>query len=770
MGGSFSPLIRLGLARAGALQQADSPASVCYVQGVTNPELQDAQTSSTASVPSGTPEDASSLDGGSEHVTSVETELADERRMTAWLQRELWLSEQRLTRSNIERERMLLRLDAIARSTSWIVTAPLRFVGRRLPRTARLVRRVGKVLIWTVTLRLPSELAARRTGRARVRVLEARDREETYENWVAAYDTFTKADLEEMDALAKSIEYRPLVSVLLPVYNTPARYLRQAIESVLAQRYENWELCIADDASTQKHVRSILAGYESHNPRIRVAFRSENGGISAASNAALGLARGELVALLDHDDTLRPHALLLAVREFARGDHVAWVYSDEDKIDKQGRRSGPYFKPDWNPALLLSQNYLCHLSVIRTELVREAGGFRSDFDGSQDWDLALRVTERLPREAVAHVPHVLYHWRAIPGSTAAGPEAKPYAIEAARRATEEHLRRVGTPGYVLPRHTHQRIRYLAPSRPLVSALVPSTGHPELLGPCVSGLLERTDYDELEVLVAVDEAAYGGSQAELMDWLESHERVRVVTVPEGPFNYAKTINHAAARADGELLLLVNDDVEVVDPGWLAIVVGYALQDRVGAVGTLLHYPDGTIQHAGMLLGAGGLAEILYNGRLPMTAGYLNRAQLPQDLSAIAGACMLVRREAFADVGGLDESFPVAYNDVDFCLRLQERKWRILYVPDAALVHHESASFGSYHHGREEAHQRDAARMLERWGATLEDDPMHNPNLALDATNPARLAFPPRVDYPWRTTGDGSAPDAHARADAQLVERS
>jgi GT2 family glycosyltransferase len=716
------------------------------VQGVTN-----AETEPTPPTPSGIAgDDAPTAGSDAERAAALEAELATERHLNAWLEREVWLAEARLTRSAIERERIQLRLDAIARSTSWLVTTPLRAVGRRIPRTARLLRRAAKVVAWTVTFQLPSKLRERRRGRAAAAALEWRRRNETYENWVAEYDTLTTADIEAIDELVKELDYQPLVSVLLPVCNTPARYLRQAIDSVLAQRYGNWELCIADDASTAKHVRKVLESYAARNPRIRVTYRAENGGISAASNSALELARGELTALLDHDDILRPHSLLLAVSEFARGDHIAWVYSDEDKIDKNGRRSGPYFKPDWNPELLLAQNYLCHLSVIRTALVREVGGFRTAFDGSQDWDLALRVTERVSPDAVAHVPHVLYHWRTIPGSTAAGPEAKPYAIEAARRATVEHLRRVGSPGYVLPRHTHQRIRYLVPRHPLVSVIIPSTGERDLLEPCVTGLLALTDYEELEVLVVVDEDETGERRHdEFLGRLEeAEERIRVVPGPAGPFNFSRSVNYAAARADGELLLLLNDDVEVVDPEWLEIAVGYVLQNRVGAVGMRLHYPDGTIQHAGMLVGAGGIAEILYRGRLPTIAGYLNRAQLPQDLSVVAGACMLVRRDAFEEVGGLDEAFPVAYNDVDFCLKLRDRGWRVLYVPDAQLVHHESASFGSYQERRAEDHDRDAERMVARWGAALDDDPMHNPNLALDATDPSRLAFPPRVSYPWR----------------------
>lgn len=687
-------------------------------------------------------------------AAQLRSTLEAERRVTAWLQRELWRREGRRTRSSIDATELEDQLDAIRHSTSWMVTAPLRAIGRRAPRLAAFLRRTVKVLHWTVTLRLPRELRRRRAGLAVVRELDRRRTEESYERWVEAYDTLTDADLERMDELARGLAYRPLVSVLLPVHDPPGRYLRRAIDSVLAQRYDRWELCIADDASSAPHVRAILASYERSDPRIRVVQRTSNGGIAAASNSALELARGELVAFLDHDDELRPHALLLAVTAFNEGEHVAWVYSDEDKIDAHGRRSGPYFKPDWNPALLLSQNYLCHLSVTRTELVREVGGLRSEFDGSQDWDLALRVTETLSPDAVVHVPHVLYHWRAIPGSAAAAPEAKPYAIEAARRATEEHLRRVGTPGYAVPVNTHQSIRFLLPERPLVSVIVPSTGDPDLLAPCVTGLLQGTDYEELEILVAVDEKALAGTKAELLDHLEEDERVSLLGIPSGPFNFARTVNRAAARANGELLLLLNDDVEVVDEDWLEIMVGYALQDRAGAVGARLLYPDGTIQHAGMLAGCEGVAEHLYKGRSAHISGYLNRARLPQDLSIVAGACMLVRREAFIELGGLDETFPVAYNDIDFCLRLRRDGWRVLYAPEATLVHRESASFGSYHAEREDEHRRDETRMRDRWGALLDDDPMHNPNLALDASDPSRLAFPPRVRYPWREP-DGSA---------------
>ena len=554
-----------------------------------------------------------------------------------------------------------------------------------------------------------------------------------------------------MKALDRSLTYRPLVSIVMPVYDPPERILREAIESVRAQVYESWELCIADDASSAPGVRAVLEEYARSDRRILVRFRSENGGISAASNSALELARGELVALLDHDDVLRPHALLLAVKTFGENPRTAFAYSDEDKIDEHGRRYGHYFKPDWNPALLLGQNYVCHFAVFRADLVRAAGGFRSEYDGSQDWDLALRVTETLPADAVAHIPHVLYHWRAIGSSAAASIDAKPYALDAGRRAVEDHLRRSGKQGYPLPVGLFQRVRYVLPSPPpAVTVIVASTGRSDLLEPCLQGLAHRTDYPRLEVLIALSDPAAEESVRALLRRLDPapFASARVLPVFSKPFNYAWTINQAAEQAKGELILMLNDDTEVLDGDWLQALVAHVVQERVGAAGALLLYPDGRIQHAGMLVGARGVAEHLYARRKPDILGYLGRAQLTQDVSVVAGTCMLVRRETFLELNGLDEAFPVCYSDIDFCLRLRQNGLRVLYVPEAALVHRETASFGSHQRGREAAHEQDVERIQSRWGSVLRDDPMHNPNLELDARDPSRLAFPPRVDYPWR----------------------
>lgn len=680
-------------------------------------------------------------------------EETDQSTAVEHLSRRLWRAEVQLTEARATIAESERRLDDVYRSTSWRVTGPLRLFtqGRRI---VPVLQRATKVVWWALTLQL------RRRLRERQAVIMDAEREEgtpaTYVEWVRQYDTLDASDLEALATLYERLEEPPLVSVLMPVFDAPADALRAAIESVRTQVYEHWELCIADDSTPESYVGRVLDEYERVDARVRVVRLSHNGGISAASNAALEIARGELVARLDHDDLLRPHSLLLSVLPFTVDPSVGFVYSDADRLDEEGRRSGHFFKPDWNPTLLLGQNYLSQLSVIRAELVTAAGGFRSAFDGSQDWDLALRVTELLPDEGIVHVPHVLYHRRTTTGSAAEGGDTKPRAADAARRATEDHLRRTGKRGYVLPVGDHQKVRFFVGSpTPQVSVVIPSTGRRDLLEPCIDGLLSRTAYDELEVLVAVDELAHEDPSTDgFLIELAARSRVQVVTYPTRPFNYALTVNEAVAQTASPLVLLLNDDTEVVYDDWLDAMVGYAQEERIGAVGGLLVYPDGTIYSAGMLVGARSIAEHRYHRRSATVSGYADRARLPQELTAVAGACLLVRRDAFDDVGGLDTSFPVAYNDVDFCLRLRQAGWRIVYVPDAVLVHHESASFETHQRGREVEHMLDAARMKQRWVDVLADDPMHNPNLELDASNPSRLASPPRVSYPWRRGEEAS----------------
>lgn len=552
-----------------------------------------------------------------------------------------------------------------------------------------------------------------------------------YADWVARYDTFLPADLGALAQRAARCPYKPLISIILPVYDTPERWLRSCLESVLGQAYPHWELCIADDASPAPHVRRTLDEYSRRDPRIRVSYRDHNGHIAEASNTALGMARGEFVAFLDHDDELRPHALLEFVELIATSPDTEFVYSDEDKLDGNGRRCQPYFKPDWNPDLLLSQNYVSHFSMIRTALVRAVGGFRAGYEGSQDHDLYLRCVECLDSARIAHVPRVLYHWRAVPGSTALERSAKDYAAKAGVRAVADHLSRTGSRATVeeLP-HGHYRIRWALPDPPpRVSIIIPTRDRLPLLRNCVESVLQHTRYPDIELVVVDNQSSEPGTLAYLDD-LRSSGRATVL-VHDAPFNYSAINNRAVSLCAGQVLCLLNNDIEVISGGWLEEMVGQALRPGIGAVGAMLYYPDDTIQHAGVILGLGGVANHVHVGQPAGFPGHGARALVAQNMTAVTGACMVVRRDAYEQVGGLDERLHVAFNDIDFCLRLREAGYRNLWTPFARLYHHESAS-----RGREDSDEKirrflgEVQFMEDRWGELLQRDPAYNCNFSLE----------------------------------------
>lgn len=561
-----------------------------------------------------------------------------------------------------------------------------------------------------------------------------------YADWVRRFDMVNEAKQDWMPRLA-ALSARPLISVLVPIYNTPERWLRRCLDSVIKQAYPNWELCIADDASTAPHVQRVLQEYASRDGRIRVVGRSENGHISAASNSALSLAKGEFVALLDHDDELRPHALLEIVEAINQEPGLVVIYSDEDKIDEKGRRFQPYFKPDWNPQLLLSQNYLCHLTVIRAEHVRAVGGFRVGFEGSQDHDLFLRCCKGLLDNQIRHVPKVLYHWRAIEGSTALERDAKDYASLAGVRAVREYVSDVVGATVEELLHGHYRVRWPLPSpAPKVSIIIPTRDKVELLQKCIDSIFERTKYPDFECIV-VDNQSSDPAALRYLRHIADRPGVRVLSY-DAPFNYSKINNWAAERADGSVLCLMNNDIEVISEDWLDEMTSHALRPDTGAVGAMLYYPDGTIQHAGVILGVGGVANHAYLGQPAGYPGHGARALVTQNLSAVTGACMVVRRSVYSEVGGLEERLSVAFNDIDFCLQLLEAGYRNVWTPHAQLIHHESATRGS--DDSKEKRQRFVAEvdyMHARWGPLLQADPAYNPNLALDDCS-AAYAYPPR----------------------------
>ena len=536
----------------------------------------------------------------------------------------------------------------------------------------------------------------------------------------------------EIDARLASLSPAPRVSVVVPVCDPDPAHLRECLRSVLEQSYRDVELCISDDASTSKNVQRVLAEIAQSDPRVRLHQRSERGHISAATNDALAMASGELVAFLDHDDVLPSHAILTMAEALAEAPEAVLAYSDEDKIDPRGRRAGPHFKPKWNPDLLLSQNYIGHLVVARLDAVREVGGLREGFEGSQDHDLLLRLTEGRHPDAVIHVPHVLYHWRQTPSSTSMSKDAKPYAAQAGRRAVEDALARRSEGGEVMLSDDvpfAYRVRYRPRSWPKVSLVMPTRDGGEVLRRAIESVLHGTDYPDLELIV-VDNGSEDPNTLATLTQAARDPRVRVRRDAR-PFNYSALNNAAVRDADGEVLALVNDDVEAISREWLQEMVSHAIRPQIGCVGAKLLYPDQTVQHAGVILGIGGVAGHAHKRFGASDPGYFGRLQLTHALSAVTGACLVVRREVYENVGGLDEGLEVAFNDVDFCLRVRDAGLRNLYTPYAILVHHESLTRGSdLSDENRERFAREVRFMQARWGRALREDPFYSPHLTLD----------------------------------------
>ena len=543
----------------------------------------------------------------------------------------------------------------------------------------------------------------------------------------------------------RQAQRQPLISVILPVYNPDLELLRAAIESVQSQVYERWELCIADDASTGADVRAFLEEEARNDSRIKLSFRAQNGGIAACSNSALQLATGEWCALLDQDDVLAHEALAYVALEIDQDHDAGLIYSDEDKLGPSGERFDPFFKPDWNPELFLGQNFINHLGVYRRHLLHKIGGFREEIRGSQDYDLALRCVEQLLPSQVRHIPRVLYHWRAAPGSLAAKADAKQYAPEEARRALTDHLQRQQIAAHVSPcpesSHAH-RVTYELPANlPLVSVIIPTRDQVDLLKRCLTSL-SLTSYPSTE-LVIVDNSS---TDKEALDYLQKLEQEKTATVlrDDGPFNFSRLANLGAAAAQGDVLVFCNNDLEAEEPGWLREMVSHALRQEVGAVGARLWYPNGTLQHGGVLLGLGGVANHAFPGLSRGGEGYFRRAWLSQNCSAVTGACLAVRKELFVRVGGFDEeNLPVSFNDADLCLRLSALGFATVWTPYANLIHHQSASRGHRRDTKDVAlFRREAGYMRDKWGRELISDPFYNPNLSLQLPG-YELSYPPRL---------------------------
>lgn len=548
---------------------------------------------------------------------------------------------------------------------------------------------------------------------------------EQYQEWI----TLNRIGKQEVQENISFFEKKPCISILMPVYNTKPEFLKKAIDSVRNQLYPNWELCICDDASTDLNLKKIIEEYKTADSRIKVHYHQEQQNISIATNSALHLSTGEYIALLDHDDEITIDALYEVAYTINKFPLTDMIYSDEDKIDIKQNRFSPFFKPDWSPDTLLSQMYTGHLTVYRKSLVEKVGGFRIGFEGSQDYDLALRIVEHT--QHIQHISKILYHWRTTENSTALVESAKSYTVEAGLKALKETVIRRGynaivetdkkTPNVYIVKH--QPI-----NNPLISIIIPTRNMATVLSTCLESIFSLTTYSNFEVII-VDN---GSNEKETLELFENYSarfpvKFKVLRL-DIPFNYSKLNNMAVAESKGDLILLLNNDVEVISPDWLQDMAGQAQRTEVGAVGAKLLYEDNTIQHSGVILGISGTAGHSHKHFNQDHPGYFSKLRTISNYAAVTGACLMVKKSVFLEVGGLDEDLQVAFNDVDFCLKLLEKNLYNISLPHVKLYHYESKSRG-YENTPEKQMRfnKEADYLKNRWSSLLNNDPFYNKNL-------------------------------------------
>lgn len=565
-------------------------------------------------------------------------------------------------------------------------------------------------------------------------IFQSFDPDLEYRLWIKNIESPSLPSENEIIKETASWDMRPVISVIVPVFNIEKSLLEACINSVLRQSYPHWELCVSYDCSSEGCVKDILDAYVASDARIKVVYRQENGHISAALNSAISLASGHYVTFLDHDDELAQHALFFVAHKIAENNGVKLIYSDEDKIDMRGKRFSPHFKSGWNPDLLFSQNYIKHLLVLERTLVDQVGGFRQGFEGSRDYDLVLRCLPEIKAEQVSHIPKILYHRRSIEGSTAMHSGDKDYTTRAGEEALKSYFHENG-PGNVKVTAGRlantNKVEWPIPSPlPLVSLIIPTRDMLSMLKTAVGSILEKTTYPNLEIIIIDNESV----EKETLDYFKEiqfgYKNIKVISYPK-PFNYSAINNYAVSKANGSIIGLVNNDVEVINPEWLTEMVRQVVRPEIGCVGAKLYYSNDQIQHAGVILGIGGVAGHSHKYFSRYDNGYFFRLELTQNLSAVTGACLLVRKVIYEEVGGLDEiNLTVAFNDVDFCLEVLSKGYRNLWTPYAELYHHESRSRGQDDTPeKKKRFEKEVLFMKSKWGDFLNHDNYYNENLTL-----------------------------------------
>ncbi len=563
--------------------------------------------------------------------------------------------------------------------------------------------------------------------------LQGLDNDYDYGEW---YE-LTRPSEEELEKQRETVfEYEPKFSILIPVYKTPERYLKELLESIRNQTYGNWEVCIADGSPKGESAERILKRFVQQDSRFKYVILGENKKIAGNTNAAMDMVRGDFIVLADHDDTLTENALFECARAINQDPRIDVLYSDEDKLDMDGQALfDPHFKPDFNPDLLTSVNYICHLFVVKRELAKQVGGFDQAFDGAQDYDFIFRCTEGARK--VSHIPKVLYHWRCHMNSTASNPESKMYAFEAGARAIKAHYERMGISVDSVEKGVDFGIyhtRFRLEEEPLVSVIIPNKDHKEDLELCLSSLLDKGTYQNLEVIVVENNSTDPQTFRYYEDLQKKRPNVQVVTWEKG-FNFSAINNFGVEFSKGEYLLFLNNDVELIEPDTVRELLGYCMRQDVGVVGARLLYQDDTIQHGGVVIGFGGIAGHTFIGLHQAENSYFHRAMCAQDYSAVTAACMMSKRSLFDQVGGFREELAVAFNDIDYCLKIRSLDKKVVYNPYALLYHYESKSRGLEDTPEKvERFNREVARFIGYWPEiVIGGDPFYNPNLTLRKSN-------------------------------------
>jgi GT2 family glycosyltransferase len=575
-----------------------------------------------------------------------------------------------------------------------------------------------------------SQGAAALAEKVVTKVKNVRQGPPSYQKWIRHH----LPDRNELEKQKKtSFGYRPKISFVVPLYKTPEKYLRRLTESFQEQTYSNWELCFSDGSGAQSPLTELLKELTAKDNRIKYVSHEESLQISENTNSAIEIATGDFIAFADHDDELTPNALFECVKAINEKPQTLVIYTDEDKMSMDGHKFfQPHFKPDYNPDLLCTVNYICHLFVVSRKVIEKVGGLRSEFDGAQDYDFVLRCVEAVKDEEICHIPKILYHWRCHEDSTAENPESKLYAFEAGRRAVQAHYERTGIHAEVFKGEYLglYRTKFIRDHDPLISIIIPNKDHIDDLKRCMESIEQKSTYKNYEYII-VENNSTDSATFEYYKKLEAENpKVRMV-YRDGVFNYSAINNYGASFAKGEYLLLLNNDTEIINPDCLEELLGYCMRKDVGAVGARLYYEDDTIQHAGVVIGFGGIAGHCFVQQKRGTTGYCHRIICAQDYSAVTAACMMVKKSAFDAVGGLSEELAVAFNDIDFCMKLRKAEYLIVYNPYAELYHYESKSRGLEDTPEKVARfNKEIATFEKKWPEILENgDPYYNPNLTL-----------------------------------------